>query len=82
MSDLLRSSLSRPPLNSANFEFLTVIVLKFDEQDLKNEENSEKAVECLNEMITNSLLHAEDSLAYLSGLRNHAILRACAIPQV
>ncbi|KNA05438.1 hypothetical protein SOVF_190310 [Spinacia oleracea] len=51
-------------------------------EDLKCEENLEKAVECLNEMVTNSLSHVEDCLTYLSALRDHAIFRASAIPLI
>lgn len=51
-------------------------------QDLKYEENSVKAVQCLNEMVTNALSHIEDCLTFLSTLRDPAIFRFCAIPQV
>ncbi|KAH9605353.1 hypothetical protein KSS87_000152 [Heliosperma pusillum] len=51
-------------------------------EDLKYEENSEEAVQCLNVMVTNALLHVEDCLTYLSALRDHAIFRFCAIPQI
>ncbi|KAL9244976.1 hypothetical protein vseg_018688 [Gypsophila vaccaria] len=51
-------------------------------EDLKYEENSEKAVQCLNDMVTNALLHVEDVLTYMSALRDHAIFRFCAIPQI
>ncbi|XP_074313258.1 squalene synthase 2-like [Silene latifolia] len=51
-------------------------------EDLKYEENSEKAVQCLNDMVTNALLHVEDCLTYMSALRDHAIFRFCAIPQI
>uniref|UniRef100_A0A0D9ZEN6 Uncharacterized protein n=1 Tax=Oryza glumipatula TaxID=40148 RepID=A0A0D9ZEN6_9ORYZ len=51
-------------------------------QDLKYEENSEKAVQCLNDMVTNALSHAEDCLQYMSALKDHAIFRFCAIPQI
>ena len=51
-------------------------------QDLKYEENSVKAVQCLNDMVTNALMHAEDSLIYMSALRDSSIFRFCAIPQV
>ncbi|KAL7002644.1 squalene synthetase-like protein, partial [Sarracenia purpurea var. burkii] len=50
-------------------------------QDLKYEENSVKAVECLNDMVTNALIHVEDCLKYMSALRDPAIFRFCAIPQ-
>ncbi|XP_009594336.1 squalene synthase-like isoform X1 [Nicotiana tabacum] len=51
-------------------------------EELKCEENSVKAVQCLNEMVTNALSHVEDSLTYMSTLRDPAIFRFCAIPQV
>ncbi|ESR36683.1 hypothetical protein CICLE_v10028537mg [Citrus x clementina] len=51
-------------------------------EDLKYEENSDKAVQCLNDMVTNALMHVEDCLKYMSVLRDHAIFRFCAIPQI
>ncbi|KAL5703157.1 squalene synthase [Ranunculus cassubicifolius] len=45
-------------------------------------ENSEKAVQCLNDMVTNALLLAEDCLKYMSALRDPSIFRFCAIPQI
>ncbi|XP_011047498.1 PREDICTED: squalene synthase isoform X1 [Populus euphratica] len=51
-------------------------------EDLKYDENSVKAVQCLNEMVTNSLIHVDDCLKYMSALREPAIFRFCAIPQV
>lgn len=54
----------------------------FNIQELKYEENSVEAVQCLNDMITNALIHAEDCLKYMSALRDPAIFRFCAIPQV
>eukprot|EP00246_Nothoceros_aenigmaticus_P015398 TRINITY_DN6360_c0_g3_i1.p1 TRINITY_DN6360_c0_g3~~TRINITY_DN6360_c0_g3_i1.p1 ORF type:complete len:410 (-),score=69.52 TRINITY_DN6360_c0_g3_i1:377-1606(-) len=51
-------------------------------EDFKHEEHSEGAVECLNELITNSLQHACDSLAYLAALKDKAVFRFCAIPQI
>ncbi|KAM0943678.1 putative squalene synthase [Dioscorea sansibarensis] len=51
-------------------------------EDLKYEENSIKAVECLNDMVTNALMHAEDCLTYMSALKDIAIFRFCAIPQI
>nr|AQV11962.1 squalene synthase [Pseudostellaria heterophylla] len=51
-------------------------------EDLKYEENSEKAVQCLNDMVTNGLLHVEDCLTYMSALRDHSTFRFCAIPQI
>ncbi|CAI9103727.1 OLC1v1002265C1 [Oldenlandia corymbosa var. corymbosa] len=51
-------------------------------EDLKYEENSVKAVQCLNDMVTNALMHVEDCLTYMSNLRDPAIFRFCAIPQI
>ncbi|KAL6517345.1 squalene synthetase-like protein [Orobanche minor] len=51
-------------------------------EDLKYEENSVKAVQCLNDMVTNALVHVEDCLKYMSALRDPAIFRFCAIPQI
>ncbi|XP_044508953.1 squalene synthase 2-like isoform X5 [Mangifera indica] len=51
-------------------------------EDLKYEENLVKAVECLNDMVTNALTHVQDCFKYMSVLRNPAIFRFCAIPQV
>ncbi|BAF21043.1 squalene synthase 8 isoform X1 [Oryza sativa Japonica Group] len=51
-------------------------------EDLKYENNSVKAVKCLNEMVTNGLIHTEDCLRYMSALKDITILRFCAIPQV
>ncbi|OWM80317.1 hypothetical protein CDL15_Pgr019597 [Punica granatum] len=51
-------------------------------EDLKYEENSVKAVECLNDMVTNALTHVEDCLKYMAALRDPSIFRFCAIPQI
>lgn len=51
-------------------------------QELKYEENSVKAVQCLNDMVTNALAHVDDCLKYMSALQDPAIFRFCAIPQV
>ncbi|KAF5443865.1 hypothetical protein F2P56_036389 [Juglans regia] len=51
-------------------------------EDLKYEENSEKAVQCLNDMVTNALMHVEDCLKYMAALRDPSIFRFCAIPQI
>ncbi|CAH2076799.1 unnamed protein product [Thlaspi arvense] len=51
-------------------------------EDLKDEENSTKAVHCLNDMVTNALTHIEDCLKYMAALRDPSIFRFCAIPQI
>ncbi|XP_028788200.1 squalene synthase-like [Neltuma alba] len=51
-------------------------------EDLKEEDDSVKAVQCLNDMVTNALAHVEDCLLYMSNLRDLTIFRFCAIPQI
>ncbi|PNT73952.1 hypothetical protein BRADI_1g04900v3 [Brachypodium distachyon] len=51
-------------------------------EDLKYKENSEKAVQCLNDMVTNALIHAKDCLQYMSALKDDTVFRLCAIPQI
>ncbi|XP_077188687.1 squalene synthase-like isoform X2 [Paroedura picta] len=50
--------------------------------DLAMPENIDKAVQCMNELITNTLHHVPDVLTYLSRLRNQSVFNFCAIPQV
>lgn len=50
--------------------------------EFKDEENAEKAVECLNHMIANALGHVDECLEYMSRLRDPSIFAFCAIPQV
>ena len=61
---------------------LLLNLIKMLMQDLKNEENSTKAVQCLNEMVTNALIHVEVCLKSMAGLRDPAIFKSCSIPQV
>jgi len=44
--------------------------------------DSKVALACLNHMVTDAMQHAADSLKYLSQLKNKAVFRFCAIPQV
>ena len=48
----------------------------------KEPENRAAAVACMNELITNGLTHATDSLEYMTRLKNVDVFRFCAIPQV
>nr|XP_006115892.1 squalene synthase-like [Pelodiscus sinensis] len=50
--------------------------------DLARPENTDMAVQCLNELITNALHHVPDVLTYLSRLKNQSVFNFCAIPQV
>nr|XP_028581014.1 squalene synthase isoform X1 [Podarcis muralis] len=50
--------------------------------DLTKPENIDKAVQCMNELITNALHHVPDVLTYLSRLKNQSVFNFCAIPQV
>ncbi|CAI9765483.1 unnamed protein product [Fraxinus pennsylvanica] len=51
-------------------------------EDLKFEKNSIKAVHCLNEMITNALIHADDCLKYISAVQHPTIFQSCAMTQI
>ncbi|KAI3834810.1 hypothetical protein MKW92_007624 [Papaver armeniacum] len=48
-------------------------------EDLACKENSEKAVSCLNDMVTDALSHVEDCLEYLSALQDSALFRFHAV---
>lgn len=50
--------------------------------DFAKPENMDVAVQCLNELITNTLHHIPDVITYLSRLRNQSVFNFCAIPQV
>jgi len=50
--------------------------------NLKKIEYATKAVYCLNEMVTDALAHAPDSIDYMSRLTDKRIFNFCAIPQV
>ena len=47
----------------------------------KEPENRAAAVACMNELITNGLTHATDSLEYMTRLKNVDVFRFCAIPR-
>lgn len=49
--------------------------------DLRDPKNSEKAVYCLNEMVTDAVELIPDCLEYLSMLRDPFVFKFCAIPQ-
>ncbi|CAI9769851.1 unnamed protein product [Fraxinus pennsylvanica] len=51
-------------------------------EDFKYEENSIKAVQCLNDMVTDALIHVEDCLKCMSLFQDPVIFRVCAIPQI
>ena len=50
--------------------------------DFVKPENREKAVDCLNDMVENALVHVPRCLQYLAGLDERSIFTFCAIPQV
>ncbi|XP_042335783.1 squalene synthase-like isoform X2 [Sceloporus undulatus] len=50
--------------------------------DLAKPENIDKAVQCMNELITNVLHHIPDILTCLSQLKTQSVFNFCAIPQV
>ncbi|KAI3879704.1 hypothetical protein MKX03_014194 [Papaver bracteatum] len=51
-------------------------------EDLLHKEHSEKAVCCLNDMVTDALSHVVDCLEYLSTLRHADIFQVYAIGQI
>jgi farnesyl-diphosphate farnesyltransferase len=53
-----------------------------DIADLKEWENRDAAVACLNHMITDAMKHAVDCLDYLKMLKDPTVFKFCAIPQV
>jgi len=53
-----------------------------DIADFKDPRNISNAVLCLNDMITDAMIHAADSLDYLQIIKDPSVFRFCAIPQV
>ena len=51
-------------------------------EDFKDPAAAPSAVRCLNSLVADALRHAPPALTYMSRLRNRAIFRFCAIPQV
>ncbi|XP_071704633.1 squalene synthase 8-like [Rutidosis leptorrhynchoides] len=51
-------------------------------EDLTSEENTEKAIQCVNEMVTEDLVHMNDCLEFLSQLHDPSIFRFFGILQV
>lgn len=51
-------------------------------EDFAEPRNRDKAVHCLNHLITNALQHLPHCLSYMEGLRDPMVFRFCAIPQV
>ncbi|CAM42751.1 putative farnesyltransferase [Leishmania braziliensis MHOM/BR/75/M2904] len=51
-------------------------------KDLKKESNSAAAVQCLNAMVADALVHVPYVVDYLSTLQDPSVFRFCAIPQV
>jgi len=52
-----------------------------DIKDLTKPENKEAALQCLNEMVTNAMVHIPDCLDYLALLRHPNVFKFCGIPQ-
>ncbi|KAB1275621.1 Squalene synthase [Camelus dromedarius] len=50
--------------------------------DVAKPEHADVALQCLNELIANTLHHIPDVITYLSRLRNQSVFNFCAIPQV
>ncbi|KAG5497152.1 hypothetical protein GH5_01688 [Leishmania sp. Ghana 2012 LV757] len=50
--------------------------------ELKKESNEMAAVQCLNAMVADALVHIPHVVDYLSALRDPSVFRFCAIPQL
>ncbi|CAA7019875.1 unnamed protein product [Microthlaspi erraticum] len=51
-------------------------------EDLKNEDKSTEAVQCLNDMVTNALMHVEDFLKSKNVFRTPSVFRSVSISQI
>jgi len=51
-------------------------------EDFKEDQHTQKAVYCLNHLITNAFEHIPDCLDYMSRIQDPNIFNFCAIPQV
>jgi len=51
-------------------------------EDLKEPQNKEAALKCLNEMVTDAMAHISDCLDYMLLLKHPNIFKFCGIPQV
>jgi len=49
--------------------------------DLKEPENKEQALQCLNEMVTNAMAHINDCLDYMMLLTHPNVFKFCGLPQ-
>jgi farnesyl-diphosphate farnesyltransferase len=50
--------------------------------DMKEAKHKEKALACLNELVTDALQHIPSVYAYMGALKNQSVFNFCAIPQV
>ena len=50
--------------------------------DFKHLDNRDKAVQCLNHLITDTLKHVPDVLEYMSKFQNQSLFHICALPAV
>jgi len=48
---------------------------------LRLPEHADQAVHCLNEMVTNAMVHIPDCIDYLKTIKDPAVFKFCAIPQ-
>ncbi|KAL7276923.1 bifunctional farnesyl-diphosphate farnesyltransferase/squalene synthase [Rhizina undulata] len=61
-------------------EIWTKHIEKFE--DLADPKNEEVAMNCISEMCLNALVHADECLFYLAGIKDQSVFNFCAIPQV
>lgn len=59
-----------------------MLIVIICDQDFLCEENSVKAVQFVNEMVTDALRHVEDSLEFSSKINDPSVFRFHALPRV
>lgn len=71
-------------INSSRIFWPKAIWTKYSNklENFKDKENEGKALECLNDLITNALEHLPNVFDYLSRLKDPRIFNFCAIPQI
>jgi len=50
--------------------------------DLHDPKYKQESLQCLNELVTNALSHAEDVIDYLDKIKDPSVFKFCGIPQV
>lgn len=62
--------------------WISILIVIICDQDFLYEKNSAKAVQFVNEMVTDALRHVEDSLEFSSKIKDPNVFRFHALPRV